>query len=194
MKIDLRKWEDILLSLVLAVGFSACANRTLNTVTDSSVDTPAMQREAQLATSEDAHVVSRIQFEEGQSVLTPKAQTEINHAIEQARAMGQVDRVSIAVWSDLEYPTNQKQVSGTQLELAELRGRELENYFRRNFNLRNVRIHNMGKQPNAVARTLNSSDARIKEKLQLDAAISQRQSRLAPEGRASSALILVEVE
>ncbi|MFN8790255.1 MAG: hypothetical protein ACK5Y2_02230 [Bdellovibrionales bacterium] len=91
MKIDLRKWEDILLSLVLAVGFSACANRTLNTVSDSSVDTPAMPREAQLATSEDAHVVSRIQFEEGQSVLTPKAQTEINHAIEQARAMGQDD-------------------------------------------------------------------------------------------------------
>lgn len=189
-----KRIEEIVLTLCVTIGFSACANRTVNTVTDSSAATPAMEQEAQLATSEGAHVVSRIQFDKGRTVLTPAAQTELNHAIEQARQMGKVDKVTIAVWSDVEYPLEEKKVSKVQLDIADKRGQEIENYFERNFNISDVQIHNMGKQPNAMARVFDSSDARLKEKLEAQKSASNDKGLFDNGSRVSSALVMVEVE
>lgn len=188
----MKKANEIVLTLCFSIGFSACTNRTINTVSDTSVNTPAMQQEAQLATQEGAHVISRIQFDQGRSTLTPGAQEELRKAVEQARSMGEVDEITVAVWSDMEYPTRQKKLSKTQLDLADKRADEVERFLDRNFDVDEIRVHNMAKQPNALSQILSTPDADLKQRLVSSGMVSDQES--GQMGRASSALIMVEVE
>lgn len=186
-----KRAEEITLALCVSIGFSACANRTINTVSDTSVNTPAMQKEAQAATESGAHVISRLEFDKGRTALTPEAQRELDEMVEQAREMGKVERITVAVWSDMEYPTDKRKLTQSQLNIAEKRGDEVEDYLEKHFDIGNVRVHNMAKQPGAIAQIFNTPDAKLKQRL-VSAGITPEDGSGA--GRASTALVMVEVE
>lgn len=188
-----KKIDEIVLTLCVTFAFSACANRTMTTM-EEGAKTPAMQKEVQAAEDVGAQVVSRIQFDEGRTSLTPEAREELNTAITKARSMGKVEKVTLAVWSDKEYPITQKKLSAKQIELANKRGEQIENYLEQSLNVGEVKFHNMSKQPNAMARIFDTADAQLKEKLMSAGMTPEEGGMVNGRGRASSALILVEVE
>ncbi len=187
-----RNLEEILLTLTVSLAFSACANRTMST-SDETVKTPAMQKEVSIAERQGAEVVSRVQFEKGSAALTPEARQELNTAIEQARTMGKVKDVTVAVWSDSEMPARGEKVSKQQVELASDRADEIENYIDDRFDIDNVKVHNMSREPNALAKVFSTADARFKEQLRREGVAPDTKDGTA-QARASSALIMVDVE
>lgn len=176
--------------LVLLTSAVACANRGSTDVVGSD---PVMTKTEKVAERRGDHVVSKIKFDKGSRDLSADAKAELERAISSARANGEIDDVTVVVWSDLEYPGKGKKLSSTQVKLAEDRGEQIEDYLSEDLDISSYRVgvHNMGEKPNFLSEFFQTADADLKERLQSEG--------LAPtpgtiSGQASNALIFIKLK
>ncbi len=139
------------------------------------------------------HVVSTIKFPLGQSKLTPAARAEIDKAVRLAQNSGEVEEVTIVVWSDQEFPAPGEKLPRAQVNLADKRGNEIETYLEDRLNVDEVAIHNMAKQPTYLGRTFGTADARLKHDL-VTSGIAPVGDEIVSNRRSSTALIMVRAE
>ncbi len=138
-------------------------------------------------------VVSKISFIPGQDGLSPEAASELQKAIADARKMGEIKTVEVAVWSDLEYPAKGQSLSKKQIELANQRAKNVEKLIDQVEPSSTVKTFNMAKQPNAFQKWVDTRDAHVKQKL-ASAGITSPSPDGQASDRASSALIFIEVK
>lgn len=148
----------------------------------------------QLAKDEGDAVVSIIKFEKNRHGLDDTARSEMDRAIQTAKDSGKIDKVTVAVWSDREYPGSIKRLNGKQMTLARERGLEIQKYLKENLKLGNVDIVNMAKAPSDLSKYLKSSDARLKDHLVSAGIAPTTDDEPVLKGRASTALILVKTK
>lgn len=177
-----------------ALAVTACAHRdSTETTTDRDL---VQQKEQQVAAARGEQVVSNIKFSRGQTDLTPSARAELDRAITEARRMGNIDDVTVAVWSDVEYPArNQSKVSSKQLELADKRGEKIEDYIARHNDITGlqVSVHNMGKKPSYLADMFQTADAKLKQQLVSKGVVRSTDDPTVT-GQTSSALVFIKVK
>jgi hypothetical protein len=178
----------IALGATLAIaGCSSTRNRT-ESVENRQPVTPTKQAAADM----DSNVVSTITFEEGKRGVNGSAAQEIDRAISEAKQKGEIDRIDVAVWSDMEYPGRGHDLPKNQVNLADDRGDNIEKYIDAKAPEASVRVHNMAKEPNALARFVNTRDAKLKEKLTSMGVTPNNDNTV--DGRASSALVFIKLK
>ncbi len=148
----------------------------------------------QLAKEEGNSVVSSIKFEKNRHGLDEAARSEVDRAIQAAKDSGKIDKVTVAVWSDREYPGPTKKLNGKQMTLARERGLEIQKYLKENMKLGRVDIVNMAKAPSDLSKYLKSSEARLKDRLVSAGVAPTTDDEPVVKGRASTALILVKTK
>lgn len=196
------KWFGVVSAVVMALLFSCSssqklANKELSpsdkelVVVRDSGQHPAQVE--QVLTPAGEHVVSSIRFPMGQSKLTASARTELAQAVEAAKKSGGVEDVTVVVWSDREYPPKNQKLPKAQVNLAENRGEEIENYLEDDLATGSVSVHNMAKHPTAINRFLRTTDARLKKEL-VAAGIAPAADGAEVTGRSSTALVIVQTK
>ncbi len=148
----------------------------------------------QLAKDEGDAVVSSIKFEKNRHVLDSTARSEVEKMISTAKESGPIEKVTVAVWADREYPGPAKKLNGKQITLARERGIEIQKYLKESMSLKNVEILNMAKTPSYMSKFFKSSDARLKERLVSAGVAPTTADEPVLKGRASTALILVKTK
>lgn len=127
--------------------------------------TPAELETRKLAMETDAEMISRIDLKPGDKELPQSAIGEINRVIELAKQKGKIEEVEVLVWSDMEYPSKNKNLSKYQVDLAEERGKNLERYLDRKEPSANIKVYNMAEKPSAFAQMIKTKDAQLKAKI-----------------------------
>jgi hypothetical protein len=154
----------------------------------------AVEREKEVAAREGATVISRIAFPKGTSVLDDRGKEELSRAIARARKMGDVSKVTVAVWSDMEFPTQKAKVPQRQVQLANRRGEQIESYLEDRLEVRDVRVHNMGEHESWVTQAMDTPDARLKKQLLETGVAAPKGTDKVGVRKASTALVMIEVQ
>jgi outer membrane protein OmpA-like peptidoglycan-associated protein len=190
MKSDFLKQTFVVTTL--AITAVACAHRTADRT--PSGDQPARVYKNNAANAplkeirEESgnHVVSTVKFPVGKSELTPQAQAELERAIRLAKNTGDVDDITVAVWSDKQFPAKGESLPHDQVSLADKRGDAIENYIDKlddKYDVGHVKIVNMAKEPSALSRYFKTDDAKMKQEIASASA-----------GRTSAAMIIVRAK
>jgi hypothetical protein len=196
----LSKFAKSILVLTFSAAFAAgCAHRSNHTEkrrvaqTETKVQPNTKAPISELSEEPGSHVVSTLKFPLGQTKLTPAARAELAKAIRLAEDAGEVEEITVVVWSDQEFPAPGEKLPRAQVNLADKRGDEIEDFLEDKLNAGSVAVHNMAKHPTYLGRYFNTTDARIKQDLV--------KSGLAPVGddvttnrRSSTALIMVKAK
>lgn len=103
-----------------------------------------------------------IDFKKGVTDLTPDVQTKLRTLLEGARASGEVDKVHLAVWSDMAFPKGKAELPKNEKDLAEKRIDKIEAYLKESLSVSNVDSYSLADKANWLARTFNTSDAELK--------------------------------
>lgn len=188
---EIAKYMNMTVFLFTLVIVACSSNRT-STVGEQPTN-PVTNKEVAVAETQGAHVVSSITFDKGKTELNQKAKEEINTAIWKARQQGEVDDVIVTVWADEPYPGKSRKLPQRQVDLADERGEQIEDYLEKNLDISDVKVHNMGKKPNALAETFKTADAELKDQLQKYGVASNGSAQTKP-SRVSTALIMVQVK
>jgi len=102
-------------------------------------------------------------FDQKDADLTPAAKESINTLVHNAEGQGVISRVHVAVWSDKPFPHEAKaSLSKADQALAEHRGAALKKYLKDSFKITDVKIINMAKGTNWVAKAFKTEDASVK--------------------------------
>lgn len=169
----------------LAIG---CAHKEKTEV----VEAPVVSQTEQAAAELDRNVVSNVSFVKGQRGVSLSAAEQIDKAIAEARKLGEIDVIDVAVWSDMEYPGKGRDLPSRQVDLASDRGSNIEKYIDKKAPSASVKVHNMAKQPSALARLVDTKDAKLKQQLAgMGIAPTEDEAVM---GRASSALVFIKVK
>lgn len=176
------------------LGLVACAGKPNKT---EVVNEEPVKTETQvLAEKRGDHVVSTIKFDRGQIQLSDAAKAELQKAVAEARARGDIDGVTVAVWSDVEYPKAQRKLSRGQVKLAEKRGEKIEDYLAEDMDVSSYRvsIHNMGQKPAFLSDYFETADAELKQQLTAMGIAPSGETPVAGSGHASSALVFIKLK
>lgn len=176
-------------TVALAIG--ACASRNS---TKTVGEEPIQTKTEQLAEKRGEHIVTNIAFDKGTKSLTPAARAELDKAIAAARAQGEIEDITVAVWSDMEYPGKARKLTSSQVKLAEDRGDEIEDYLSEDLNVSSYRVgvHNMGEKPNFLSDFFKTADADLKDQLTAEGIAPTADAPIT--GHASSALVLIKLK
>jgi hypothetical protein len=182
----------VLIGLIAAA--AGCAQRT--TTADKTAKNIPGPAEEKVAEKRGDHVVSKISFKPGTTELTDAAKAELDNALNEARRAGAIDDVTVAVWSDVEYPANRdRKAPRAQVNLAEERGENIEDFIAGYDDISgwDVSIHNMSKRPNYLQDWLRTADARLKKQL-VDRGVAKTDDTMnVTPGGASSALVFIKL-
>jgi hypothetical protein len=149
-------------------------------------------KEAELASELNRSVVSSVNFAKGQKGLSPEAASEIQKALADARRIGKIKTVEVAVWSDMAYPLKGKALPRKQINLANDRAKTVEKLIDQVEPSSSVKTFNMAKQPNAFQKWVDTRDAHVKQKL-ASSGITSDFKEGQTNDRASTALLFIEV-
>ncbi len=174
-------------SFVFAFG---CANHMTK---KTEVKTEKMEHEVTAAADLNRSVVSVVAFSPGKQGLTAQASSEIQKALAEARRLGEIKSVDVAVWSDMEYPAEGSKLPQREIKLADERAKSIEKYVDGQAPSADVNTYNMAKQPNSFQKWLDTRDAEVKNKL-VAAQVVNPNGAMSAQGRSSSALIFIEVK
>lgn len=181
------KWALVIMTgSLLTIG---CAHPTTHKVAD---DVRAA-KEVEAASQLNRSVVSSVTFAKGQNGLSPAAASEIQKALSDARKIGKIKTVEVAVWSDMEYPKKGNALPKTQINLASARAKNVEKLIDQVEPSSSVKTFNMAKQPNAFQKWVDTRDAHVKQKLAASGITSDYNDGHSGD-RSSSALVFIEVE
>ncbi|MBX3034054.1 MAG: hypothetical protein KF865_09020 [Bdellovibrionaceae bacterium] len=156
--------KKIVIMSVAALALAACSHSTKKVGETAPLETKAEK----VAEKRGEHVVSKISFDKGNANLNSGARSELNKAVSQARQMGEIDEVTVAVWSDMEYPARKAaKLPKKQVDLAGSRGDKIEDFLAKDLDVSSyrVRVHNMGQKPNFLSEYFDTADAELKNEL-----------------------------
>ncbi|MBX3041491.1 MAG: hypothetical protein KF789_12355 [Bdellovibrionaceae bacterium] len=187
-----KKWMTLGMGLVTALALGACAGKDKTEVVGEN---PIQSKAEKAAERRGEHVVSRVSFNKGQSDLTPGAREQLTKAVTEAQKMGEIDDVTVAVWSDMEYPGKNRKLPNAQVRLADNRGEKIENYLSDQLDVSGyrVKVHNMGKKPGFMAEYLNTADNQLKSDL-VAQGIAPKDGEMTLQNASSSALVFIKLK
>lgn len=180
-----------MLSVFVLSGLAACSQ-----LNHRSGDLALASDVQRTANNRSDHVVSTIRFQPGQENLNENAKTELQRSISEARSLGDIEDVTVAVWSDMEYPRNENaRLPRGQVKLAEKRGDRIETYLARDLDLSTYRVHvhNMGEKPAFLSSYFETADSELKQQLSA-MGIAPSGEQQVVNGRASSALVFIKTK
>lgn len=157
------------------------------------VDEPYVGANEKVAAASDRQIVSSVDFNKGQRVLTPTATEGVEKSLAAADAQGDIEKVDVVVWSDREYPVSGAKLDKVQRDLAGERGVSVKDYVQRHYPNTDVNIVNMAERPSPLARLFNTEDAELKRKL-TNLGFTPGPNNEFETGRPSTALILIQVK
>ncbi|MGZ3652335.1 MAG: hypothetical protein ACXVB9_17800 [Bdellovibrionota bacterium] len=115
-----------------------------------------------------------VAFEIGVFALSKPDKDKIRGLLREARAKakskGSIERVLVAAWSDKKFPREGQSLQREDRELAENRASVISNFLRYELEVDNIDSHNMAEPPSWLARTLKSSDEKLKSNFERHAA------------------------
>lgn len=149
-------------------------------------------KEAMAAAELNRDVVVTINFLPGQNILVDSSKEQIEEAINEARKLGKVKNVDIAVWSDQDYPTGKEKLPRAQVDLARKRAKSIRQLIDVIEPDSDVKTFNMAKQPNSFQKWLKTRDAVVKNKLVVAGVVPHANSSIIYD-RTSMALVFIEV-
>ena len=190
-------------TIILLTIASACSHETTKTKSVTTT-TPAVQPvqastdarptngdlNNQNQTASHDNIVTTLKFEQDGTTLTPEAKADLDKAVSEARARGEIDDVTVAVWSDMAYPANHK-LPSHQVRLADQRGDQIEDYLAKDLNVSSYRVgvHNMGEKPGFLSDFMKNADPALKDQLE-----AQGVSAADTTDHASSALVFIKLK
>ena len=188
--------KSVLVLALSAVFATGCAHRSEHSgkrqaQNQTRVEPNSKAPISELSEEPGNHVISTVRFPLGQSKLTPAARKELAKAIRLAENSGDVDEVTVVVWSDQEFPAPGEKLPRAQVNLADKRGDEIEDYLEDKLNIGSVAVHNMDKHPTYLGRYFNTEDARIKQDL-VKTGIAPVGNDITTNKKSSTALIMVK--
>jgi hypothetical protein len=171
---------------------------TLMAMAGQSNAAPYVNDETQAAAEKlGALKVSELTHKQGQSILSKDELQGVKDIVQDAAAVGKVEEVKIISWADREYPGADQKASSADVKLAEERANHIKKYVKDTLRVKSVTTNNMAKRPNAVQEIFETSQAKVKAKLESTGAAPSTQSEtgfLGFKGKASESLILVYVK
>ncbi|HRO67607.1 MAG TPA: hypothetical protein PL182_08590, partial [Pseudobdellovibrionaceae bacterium] len=187
-----KKWMTIGMGVITALALGACAGKEKTEVVGENAIPSKAEKAAE---KRGEHVVSKVTFKKGQSDLTPSAREELTKAVTEAQKMGEIDDVTVAVWSDMEYPGKNRKLPAAQVRLADNRGEKIEDYLSDELDVSGyrVKIHNMGKKPGFLAEYMNTADNRLKNDL-VAQGIAPKDGEMVLQNASSSALVFIKLK
>lgn len=134
-----------------------------------------------------------LSFNEGEAALTSDKMDEVKRVVEEAKAMGPISEVKIISWADREYPADGEKASKDSIKLADRRADNVKKYLKDTLKVRSVKTYNMASRPNALQDMFNTSQAKVKEKMEKSGAAPTTGDTgiFDMGGKSSKALVLV---
>lgn len=151
-------------------------------------------KEGKTHMDEKAYHSGVVEFQPQMAELTADDKEKIKSMVETAKENGELERVSVAVWSDKEFPAPEGQ-SFTEEDRALTQERIdlIESYLKEDLNVSGVETFHMGKESNRLAQFFNTDEAELKSifaKKEGEPLVSQHEFQsFRDEGGASQAVI-----
>lgn len=187
------KMSVVLISMITVV-VASCSHNRSRVVSKRPASENAQEIASGQAESSPRSLVSAIDFIPGRKALSPEATAEINRLLIEAKQVGQVHEVSIAVWSDVEAPEGQGQkIPRSQVDLAEERADNIEKYIDRMEPQADLKVHNMAEESSGFVNYLQAQDETVKSQL-ATVGVATDEVNDEIKGRSSSALVLIKVK
>lgn len=158
------------------------------------VNEDSASKAGRLAADRGDAVVSTIRFNKGSRDLSSGARAELEKAINLAKQSGAIDDVTVAVWSDEEYPAKNEKLPNSQVKLANERGDAIENYLDEKLDVDDVKVHNMAKRPSTFDTFIRRADTKLKQKLESEGLAPTTADEPVFNGRSATALIMVHTK
>jgi OmpA family. len=141
--------------------------------------------------------VSEVSFDEGKSVLSDSARTEIKNVVTDAQKNGKIDEIRLAVWADREYPAADTKAPKADVKLAEDRANEIKKFIKNELKVSDVKTFNMAERPNQVQSWMGTKTAEVKETLEGSGAAPKTEKEKGifnQRAQASKAVIMVNMK
>lgn len=107
---------------------------------------------------------TEIEFEPGKDALTQSSREKLRQFSNDVTAQGrEIDEIKVLAWSDRSYPTSQQKASKQDIDLADKRASNIEEFLEKDLNNRgDVDTFNMAKRPYKVSEILRTDDYETK--------------------------------
>lgn len=163
------------MAICLSATLSACQSsggKTAESADKHSAGSAAEAEIRRVAIDKERGEAVEISFARGSFLLTEEAKAKLDALLDRARSRPAGGNVRIVSWSDHEYPSEtERALSRSEQELADRRGREIENYLKRAAKTRGPRelemtTFNMAARPNTFENLVGTRNARLKQALE----------------------------
>jgi hypothetical protein len=108
--------------------------------------------------------VSEIKFEKGGSALSEAQKKEIVDLVAKARSQGTLDKIELLAWADKEYPSKKAKKNMDDINMAESRIKEVQQYLKSSLGISSVDSFNMAERPNKAQKFFNTPENKLKGK------------------------------
>lgn len=103
-----------------------------------------------------------IAFDNGSAALSESARASLRELVQDVRATGTIDQVTVAAWSDKSLPVGKKDLSEADRDLASKRADAISSVLKTELEVSDVDTYNMAERANWLARTFHTRQAELK--------------------------------
>lgn len=189
----MNKKLTLTLATFATLGLGACSS-VYKTGDNSAMErvTPVSPEAKSAAVSADASYVTEVSFDQGSAALNDSTRESITELVERAKATGEIDDVKVISWSDLEYPAEgSKKLPKAQKDLASRRAEQIKTYLKQKDSSIDVDTVNMTERPGALARWVNTDNAKVKKSLETAGISTSANETSVVAGKAGKAMVMV---
>lgn len=171
--------------VVLFFLFCACASKP-----PKDPGTRVSMESKQLASEEESTFVTEIGFPQEGTNISSSAKQEIRNLYQKAREKGEIDKVKVISWADLEYPSvHEKKLSEDQMKLANSRNETIENYLETFGEDLEVEKISMAERPGKVDELMSSDEVEVKKSLETSG-LPNTDTTVKVPGKASQSIVI----
>jgi hypothetical protein len=160
----------------------------------STVHAYVSSETASVARNIGAVTFTEVKFNTGNSTLSEDQKKDIAIAISAARQKGKIDQVKVLAWSDKEYPQRNTKYDKADVDLAANRIQEVKSYLKDSLDVSAIHPFNMAERPTAVQKLFNTSNEKVKTRVESEDAVpatADETGVLGLKSQSSKVLILV---
>lgn len=177
--------------LLLCLLITACASKPSKDPGASSANSKRVSMESkQLASEEESTFVTEIGFPKKGVDISSSAKQELKKLYQEAKTKGEIDKVKVISWADMEYPSvHEKKLSEDQMRLARSRNETIERYLESINEDLNVEKISMAERPGKLEELTGTDGAEEKRSLETSG-LPNTDTTVKVPGKASKSIVI----